>query len=344
MPRSDYQSNMVNVFRTLYVLFVSAIALIWFNQNSLATWWQLTYHNACPWSQLSMRSWSAGETLMQASLSAKNAFIETFNSESIEETGIMEPVPSWPQLHATLPLVLAGKGSPTPAPANNPAASSEAARVATITQNQSVLFIGDSMMEGVAPHAMKMLNDRYQVHGINLSKRSTGLAYPSAFNWPKAVKTALNKPDNVGAMVVFLGPNDPWSMPAEQRGKWLTFKSPAWEESYRNRIRSIIDEAKQHNVAVIWVSPPNMRRSDLNSGMEYLRTLYASEAETAHCIYLSGNSILGYNDTQYDDYREVNGRRIRLRSGDGTHFTPLGQIMIAKSILASLQVVIHENK
>lgn len=344
MPRSDYRSNMVNVFRTFYVLIVCAIGLVWLNQNSLANWWQLTYHTPCPWSQLSTRGWSAGEALMEASLSAKNAFVDTFNSELKAESVNTVVAAPWPQLNAKLPLVLASKGSLTPAPAHNPAASSDPARVAKISQNQSVLFIGDSMMEGVAPHAIKMLNDRYQVHAINLSKRSTGLASPSAFNWPNAVKEALNKPDNIGAMVVFLGPNDPWSMPAEQRGKWLTFKSPAWEESYRNRIRSIIDEAKQHNVAVVWISPPNMRRSDLNSGMEYLRTLYASEAETAHCVYLSGNSILGYNDAQYDDYRDVNGRRVRLRSGDGIHFTAQGQMLIAESILASLQVVVDENK
>lgn len=345
MPRSDYRSNMTSVFRTVYVLLVSALALVWFNQSSLAIWWQLTYHTPCPWSQFTARSWTNGEALMQASLSAKNAFIETFNKEAIEVSPLaMDTAPSWPQLNATLPLVLASKAPLTPAPNNLPAASSDAARIARITQTQSVLFIGDSMMEGVAPHALKMLNDRYQVQGINLSKRSTGLAYPSAFNWPKAVKEALNKGDNIGAIVVFLGPNDPWSMPAEQRGKWLTFKTPEWEESYRTRIRSIIDEAKQHNVAVIWVSPPNMRRSDLNSGMEYLRTLYASEVDTAHGIYLSANRILGYNDTQYDDYRDVNGRRLRLRSGDGTHFTPQGQIMIAESILASLQVVMHEDK
>jgi len=96
-------------------------------------------------------------------------------------------------------------------------------------------------------------------------------------------------------------------------------------------------------VAVIWISPPNMRRSDLNSGMAYLRTLYASEADAAHCIYLSGNSILGYSDTQYDDYRDIDGHRLRLRSGDGTHFTPQEQKMIAERILASIQVVVHEN-
>lgn len=326
------------------MLILSAIALVWFNQNSLANWWQLTYHTPSPWAQFSTRSWSGGDVLMQASLSAKNAFVEALNNAPVDELAVTAAVKPLPQLNAKLPLILARKGSPSPMPAGMPAASPEHARFATLSQNQSVLFIGDSMMEGVAPHAMKMLTDRFQVRSINLSKRSTGLAYPSAFDWPKTVRETLSKPNNIGAMVVFLGPNDPWSMPAEQRGKWLTFKSSDWEESYRNRIRSILNEAKIHNVALIWISPPNMRRNDLNSGMDYLRTLYASETETANYIYLSGNSILGYSGTQYDDYRDVNGRHVRLRSGDGIHFTPQGQIMIAESILASIQVVVNENK
>lgn len=342
MPRSDYRSNIVNVFRTFYILAFSAITLIWLNQNSLSSWWQLTYHTPAPWYRLDDSSWHKGDVVMQASLKAKAAFLDVFTAEPIEETEATSTIVAWPTLKNTLPLVLAGIGIPKPQVAN--AATANASQVAKITQNQTVIFIGDSMMEGVAPHAMKMLSDRYQVRSLNLSKRSTGLAYISTFNWPKAVKETLDKTNNPGAMVVFLGPNDPWSMPAEQRGQWLSFKSAPWEESYRSRIRSILDEAKRHNVAVIWVSPPNMRRNDLNSGMAYLRTLYASETEAAHCIYLSANTILGYSDLQYDDYREINGRRVRLRTNDGTHFTSQGQKMIAESILTSIQVVMHENK
>ena len=341
MPRSDYLANLVNVFRSFYILLLSALALVWFYQHSLATWWQLTYHEPCPWSQLSLTGWTKGDALMRASLSAKEAFVASFTEAPEQEAVVPAAPPPWPPLTGKLPLMMAGEGSPAAVSASAP--TDETIHTATLNQNQRVLFIGDSMMEGVAPHAMKMLNERYQVRSINLSKRSTGLAYPSAFNWPKAVKEALDKPDNIGVMVVFLGPNDPWAMPGEQRGQWLAFRSQEWETSYRSRIRSIIDEAKQHHVAVIWISPPNMRRSELNSGMAYLRTLYASEAETAHCIYLSGNSILGYSDTQYDDYRDIDGHRLRLRSGDGTHFTPQGQKMIAERILASIQVVVHEN-
>ncbi|MEH5100371.1 hypothetical protein PO486_21100 [Atlantibacter hermannii] len=58
MPRSDYLANLVNVFRSFYILLLSALALVWFYQHSLATWWQLTYHEPCPWSQLSLTGWT----------------------------------------------------------------------------------------------------------------------------------------------------------------------------------------------------------------------------------------------------------------------------------------------
>ncbi|MGC6031709.1 hypothetical protein VU661_25045, partial [Enterobacter kobei] len=84
---------------------------------------------------------------------------------------------------------------------------------AILGSSEKVLLIGDSMMEGVAPRVLKIIREKHQVTGINLSRRSTGLAYPGFYNWPAKTAETLRQTPSIGLLVVFLGPNDPWDMP-----------------------------------------------------------------------------------------------------------------------------------
>ncbi|MGC6031707.1 hypothetical protein VU661_25030, partial [Enterobacter kobei] len=84
---------------------------------------------------------------------------------------------------------------------------------AILGSSEKVLLIGDSMMEGVAPGVLKIIREKHHVTGINLSRRSTGLAYPGFYNWPAKTAETLRQTPSIGLLVVFLGPNDPWDMP-----------------------------------------------------------------------------------------------------------------------------------
>ncbi len=59
-------------------------------------------------------------------------------------------------------------------------------------------------------------------------------------------------------------------MPPQTGYKYVKFKSEDWEKVYRERIGDIISTARQHNVDVIWVGPPNMRKNTLSDGMKFL--------------------------------------------------------------------------
>ena len=55
--------------------------------------------------------------------------------------------------------------------------------------------------------------------------------------------------------LVFLGPNDLLGHAPDGGGRYLKFASEAWAP-YIARIASIIDNARQHNVSVIWMATP----------------------------------------------------------------------------------------
>lgn len=207
-----------------------------------------------------------------------------------------------------------------------------------IHKNEKVFFAGDSMMEGVAPHMMRELHVM-GVSSINLSQKSTGLAYPHFFNWPKTIEDTLNKNKDIGLIVIFLGPNDCWDMPPEKGVHYLKFGSSDWEVLYKKRITDILEQAKSRNIHVIWVGPPYMRKESLSKGVTYLDSLYSQETMTYKQTYLSVNDVFHYSDDHYSDYFSKDNEQIKLRSGDGIHFSITGQKMIAKAIVTQLSII-----
>ncbi|MFQ0996462.1 DUF459 domain-containing protein [Gilliamella sp. CG25] len=212
-----------------------------------------------------------------------------------------------------------------------------------LTKNDKVLFAGDSLMQGVAPYVKKMLFKQYKIESINLSKQSTGLAYPKAFDWPKTINDSISADASIKLIVIFLGPNDPWDFPVKGYAKYAKFKSQLWEEQYRLRVASILDIANQHNVKVLWLSPPCMRKPKLNDGMNYLSHLYESEVEKAHQHFMETNTLLGCSYDQFNSYIETNKQKIKVRIDDGIHFTITGQKLLAQAILNQITSTLSED-
>lgn len=259
------------------------------------------------------------------------------------ETHPSQPVPSSHD-HEQMSSQTAAPPQEHAVPAPQPVPSSHdhtqpAPSVAT-RQNPDVhhvLFIGDSMMQGVAPHVITVLRRHYHIQSYDLSLQSTGLAYPNFYNWPETLKNFLEQKPDIQTVVVFLGPNDPWDMPSTARHKhYLKFRSPEWEEDYRGRIRTILNIAKEHGANVIWIGPPATKRKRLSDGIFYLDQLFQSEVEQAGQQYISVDNLFGYHNHIYIETMKRDGHDVRLRSGDGTHFNVTGQKIIAAAVMKLL--------
>ncbi|MGM3176055.1 SGNH/GDSL hydrolase family protein [Dickeya lacustris] len=370
MPISEYRATLSHVLKSFLVMLSAIIGLIWLNQHSINGYWELHFHEKSPWESNTHPSWVLGDRVMKAAQAAKEAFVANWSGEE-SASGGDEPesaeaqasvsssssADAGPELgsHPDVPALSAPSASvvlspPSPLvlpPSPNGLSGVPVVPLTTpvaLKPSQAVMFMGDSMMEGVAPHVIKMLRDRYHLAGIDLSKRSTGLAYPGFFNWPLTLERELKRRQNVGLLVVFLGPNDPWDMPAGKGKPFLKFASQEWEEAYRERIRTIIRLAREKQIPVIWVSPPNMENKKLNYGMHYLDGLYQAEVTAANQILIQVNEIFGYRDTNYSAEIKQEKQKIRVRSGDGVHFSPAGQKMIADRIFDKIAISPSENE
>ncbi|MDR0217578.1 MAG: GDSL-type esterase/lipase family protein [Enterobacteriaceae bacterium] len=378
MQISEYKYTLKKVGQVIFIVFLTSLLLIWLNQRSLDNFWQQKYHRNSPWSALKGEPlWDLGNNMQQGAFAASETFMAYAGGhyqEKPQQASGSQIIPPEFQvgLHFlqgyTDPLGIRSLKFPELLQDNIKFRSSallanqsgENPFVEEIVQKTNVklgvqdkvLFAGDSMMQGVAPHLKRRLYQEYGIASINLSKQSTGLTYPSFFDWPKTIHDTLDQNPDIKLIIVFLGPNDPWDMPARPGSGYLKFASEGWEECYRERIASILSDTRQRKIDVIWVGPPNMRQKKLSDGMAYLNTLYQAEMAKMGEIYLSANDMFKYQSDNYSDYmgddsstnKGSSKSTIKLRSGDGIHFSPSGQKLIADHIFSLIDVIQEPDK
>ncbi|UYZ84511.1 DUF459 domain-containing protein [Entomomonas sp. E2T0] len=216
-----------------------------------------------------------------------------------------------------------------------------------LEKGQKVFFVGDSLMQGVAPHAMRTLLKEHGIESINLSKQSTGLSYPRFYNWPQVARETFTKNPEIKLMVVFMGPNDPWDFPVVRGKRFLKFSTPEWEGVYRARIQQLINAATDHGAQVLWIGVPNMKDTKLNVGVIKLNKIYQSQVNIAGQRYIPSNDLLGMQDDHFVKFLRIPNRgNVTLRTDDGVHFTIIGQKRIADKIISLLRFndVMEVNK
>lgn len=360
MPASDNRQllrSQLGAARVAYALLVVGVLLAWLNQQSLALYCQQKYHQRCELPMLGeSATWRLGGSLNQAFVDARERFFDSLTAQRVEAPAPVPEPPAPPpvvELAPNIPVVtvrldapaarpVAPKPKPLPVPVAKPvpASPSPSPPVAyspqvTLSANDEVFLVGDSMMQGVAPHLSNTLLKRHGIRSVNLSRQSTGLSYPGFFDWPRTVAKTLREHPRIRLMVVFLGPNDPWDMPQGKGKPFLRFRTPAWELSYRQRIDAILDPARERGVQVIWVGPPNMQQPRLSTAMAYLSDLYRQQAQQHGQHYVSANVVLGYKAGEFSSTVDNGqGGQLRTRADDGIHFTIPGQKLIANQVLA----------
>ncbi|MDX7990313.1 SGNH/GDSL hydrolase family protein [Xenorhabdus littoralis] len=370
MPTSEFISNLKKVGQIICAVTLTSLMLIWLNQGSLDNFWQQKYHRNSPWTFLKgMPLWDLGNNIQQGTIAASEIFMvyargkyqdNPSQSSHIEGNRVVFPLEFRVGLHFLEGYVYPIENRAFTFPellqrniklVQSPSIQNGSIQTSTIEVIQKinvslgikdkVLFAGDSMMQGVAPHLKRQLYQEYGISSINLSKQSTGLSYPGFFDWPKTISNALRDNPEIKLVVIFLGPNDPWDMPVKRGGTYLKFASEDWESLYRQRIETILNDARQHQVDIIWVGPPNMRQKKLSDNMVYLNKLYQTEVEKMGEIYVAVNDMFKYQSENYSDYIGDGSSTIKLRSGDGIHFSLNGQKTIA-DYLFSLITFIQE--
>ncbi|ECL4224053.1 SGNH/GDSL hydrolase family protein [Campylobacter coli] len=204
-----------------------------------------------------------------------------------------------------------------------------------VHKGDEFLFIGDSLMQGVAIALNRDLID-LGLKANDLSKQNTGLSYKSYFDWAKATKEAFAKNPNIKYLVVLLGANDPWDI--KKGGVYHRFSSDSWIDIYTYRVNEIINIAKQHHAKILWFEIPPVKKNELNEKIQILNKIYSEEILKNKQIFINTKLFFSINDEFSTYIKNENNKSIKMRTDDGIHFTSNGAKEMSKLLLQHITI------
>ncbi|HEH4410082.1 TPA: DUF459 domain-containing protein [Campylobacter coli] len=204
-----------------------------------------------------------------------------------------------------------------------------------VHKGDEFLFIGDSLMQGVAIALNRDLID-LGLKANDLSKQNTGLSYKSYFDWAKATKEAFAKNPNIKYLVVLLGANDPWDI--KKGGVYHRFGSDSWINIYTYRVNEIINIAKQHHAKILWFEIPPVKKNELNEKIQILNKIYSEEILKNKQIFINTKLFFSVNDEFSTYIKNENNKSIKMRTDDGIHFTSNGAKEMSKLLLQHITI------
>ena len=209
-------------------------------------------------------------------------------------------------------------------------------RVPSAANPLRVLVVGDSFAEGLEIGLAPVTNSKY-FRLIQKGLHSTGLARPDYFDWPAALRVFVTQyhPD---ILLVMLGGNDANAIYTP--GSTIPFGvgDERWRATYRDRIDKMMEIGAEGGAHVAWVGLPIMGDARFSDNMHTLDGMFAREAE-AHpdVLYLDTYEMFS-KDGKYTDYLPNEQGNLQLvRAGDHTHFTAVGDRMVATELLRMMK-------
>jgi hypothetical protein len=186
-----------------------------------------------------------------------------------------------------------------------------------------IVVMGDSLANLLANGLDDALNNRPDVEIIHRAKPDSGLVRSDFYDWPKAASELLASDQKISIGVILLGLND--RQPIREGETVHEPLSPRWLELYRDRIDAIAGAFANRRVPLIWVGAPPMQNGRLSADMVTFNDLYRQRVEKAGGQYVDlWGGFVDAENRYAATGPDVSGQPVRLRLGDGIHFTAAG--------------------
>jgi len=186
-----------------------------------------------------------------------------------------------------------------------------------------VLVMGDSLANLLADGLDDALEDRPDVEVVHKAKPDSGLVRSDFYDWRKAVSEILAGDQQVSVGVMLIGLND--RQPLREGDTVHEPLSPRWLELYRDRVDAIAEAFATRRIPLIWVGAPPMQNGRLSADLITFNELYRQRVEKAGGQYVDlWGGFVDAENRYTATGPDVSGQPMRLRLGDGIHFTGAG--------------------
>ena len=201
-----------------------------------------------------------------------------------------------------------------------------------------VLDTGDSMMLHLHEAMVQRLAGERGVTVRADTHPSTGISKPRLLNWPR-LSLAQAKRFRPSATVVFIGANDGFPL-ATPAGKRVRCCRPVWRREYARRAgRMMRAYVRSGEGRVYWVQLPQARDRRLSRiyGAVNAAVRRAAKAVPGAVRVVHLDHVLTPQG-RYRDSIVYEGRRVRVREGDGIHLTPEGASIAAAMVVEGMRL------
>lgn len=198
---------------------------------------------------------------------------------------------------------------------------------------------GDSLAGSLGPSLGKTTGATGVVQPIYDSRVSSGLGSPQFFDWPRHATEEMARVDPE-VVVFIIGANDwriPTPTPTDASGQ------PEWRAEYAQLVTEMLDafEAGGSSAAarlVYWVGAPTMQDQRKDAGVRAVNEVArAVVSKHPRARYIDAYELFAGKDGEFTaTLPGEDGESVRVRAGDGIHFTPEGGDLLATHVYAPL--------
>ena len=123
--------------------------------------------------------------------------------------------------------------------------------------------------------------------------------------------------------------------------EWIRWHEDGWAQEYGRRVEQFADAVAPAGEQVFWVGMPVMRESKLSTRMERMNEIFRAKMEARPGgSFIDTWSVLADAQGRYAQTLVVDGKTVKVRTGDGVHYTPSGARVLADHVVPHVAAVL----
>lgn len=213
-------------------------------------------------------------------------------------------------------------------PQTSPPAGPPSSQTAAPEAGIRIVVLGDNVGQMLARGLEATYAERPYIRITRHTRDSSGLVNERYHDWDAETKKLLASGEKIDIAVIMLGSNDNQDIVHE--GKRLEPRSEPWNRIYKQRIEAISAQFHTRKIPLIWVGQPIMRNDRLATAMLAYNELYRETVTRTGGIYVDVWEAFIDDRNRFSLFGpDLNGQIVKLRTGDGVHFTSAGARKLA---------------
>jgi len=191
----------------------------------------------------------------------------------------------------------------------------------------SLLFLGDSLAQGLFLSLSPVLRRRSTPRVINGTLHATGVTRTDEHDWTTVTRDLVAQ-HHPQLAVFWIGANDFRPLVVREERTRHRFGTPGYAEHYTRRVAEMVTHATGSGARAVWLGLPNMREPQFAGAARQLNAIQQAAAEAAGAIWVDTWEATSDAEGRFLPAVPQPAATRVFRAEDGVHFTGWGYLRI----------------